>query len=275
MADRARGEVAADDAYTARCRQLEYFPTPPWAGRAIGEALAALDPGAWWCWDPACGEGHLAYGLQPYFARVHATDIHDWTAEVGSCVAAGSLQVGPPLDFLDRAADAVDQADWIVFNPPFGTAAEFVEVALRRARRGVAVLCRSGWLDTGGRYPLFFGDRPCDLELAFFDRVAMSLGGWQPKSTEKGGSTATAYSLFVWFQDVTRPSWIDDLRAMARANLPLALNGTPIAGMTNEGILTLGIPPGTKSRLSWPGDARLWGKRSNADAPLFEGNDHG
>lgn len=265
MADRARGEVPGDSEQQALWRRLEFFPTAPWAARAIGEAIAALDPGRWWCWEPACGEGHMAAGLAGYFERVYATDIHDH---------GGPLQHGPPLDFLSPAADRIDQADWIVTNPPFGKAADFTAAALRRARRGVAMLCRSGWLDTAGRYPMFFGagleGRTCDLELAFFDRVPMSLGKWEPKSTEPGGSSATPYSLFVWFQDVARPTWLDDVHAIARANLPLAVNRgvAPIPGMGGGALLTLGIPPGTKARLTHADDARLWGVKR--DTPLFE-----
>lgn len=272
MADRARGEVEGDDARAALCRRQEYFATPPWAGRALGEWIGRLDPGGaaaelaggLWCWEPACGEGHLAHGLGTcgVFSRVYATDIVDWAAEAeagrGSCIAAGTLQAGPPLDFLSPESDRIDQADWIVFNPPFTLAADFVATALRRARRGVLCLCRSGWLDTAGRHDLFFGvDRPCDLELVFFDRVNMCLGRWEPRSTEKGGSTATAYSGFIWFQPGARPAWLDDVQAAVRATTGA------------HGIVALSIAPGAKQRLTHPADARAWGARKAA--PLFKG----
>jgi hypothetical protein len=250
MADRARGEVAADDALTALYRRLEFFPTPPWAARAGGELIAALDPGLWCAWDPACGEGHLAHGLSAAFYDVRGSDIHDYDRGRGSCARAGQLQ-HHVMDFLSREPEALPPVDWIVMNHPFQMGVEFVETGLRRARRGVAAFCRSGWLDTHGRWPFFFsGPRPCDLEAAFFDRVNLTLGGWQPKSTEKGGSTSTAYSWFVWFQDRARPSWLDDVQAIARA------------ATGEHHIVTRAIPPGTKARLTHPNDARDWGVRA-------------
>jgi hypothetical protein len=42
MASRARGLVAADSAQAALWRALEFFPTPPWAGRAV---LLPIPPG--------------------------------------------------------------------------------------------------------------------------------------------------------------------------------------------------------------------------------------
>ncbi|HEY3694085.1 hypothetical protein [Phenylobacterium sp.] len=228
MAARAPELVEADDSRQALHRKLEYFPTPPWAARAGGELIARLDAGPWQAWEPACGEGHMAHGLADDFARVHASDIHDhgWDG-----------QHGPPLDFLGRDADVFTEADWIVTNPPFGLAAEFVQAGLRRARRGVAVLARTTWFESAERYPLFFGETPLSVFAPFFERVPMALGRWEPK-----GSTATAYAWFVWM----KPSTSRD-------------STTPIVKP---------IPPGTRHRLTRPDDARLFGAK--AGAPLFD-----
>jgi hypothetical protein len=226
MADRARGEVAADSAAMALYRKLGFFPTPPWAARAGGELIARLDPGAWDCWEPACGQGHMAHGLADYFAGVYATDIH---------AHGWSGQSGPAVDFLHPAMDMV-AADWIVTNPPFHLAAAFVEAGLRRARRGVAVLCRLSFLEAGARYPLFFGETPLSVFAPFYERPAMHLGRWDPK-----GSTATGYAWFVWVK--------------------------PETGWDFEGARIAPIPPATRRRLTRPGDALLFGVKG--DAPLF------
>lgn len=236
MADRARGEVAGDDARAALFRQLEYFPTPPWAARAGGELINAIDPPAdgqlWMAWEPACGEGHMAHGLKDYFQPVHATDIHGHD---------GDLRHGPPLDFLSVAADGIDGADWIITNPPFGLAAEFVAAGLRRARRGVAILARTSFLESATRFAMFF-EEPKRLHAfaPFAERVAMTLGAWDPKA-----STATSYAWFVWVQP-------DVAAAAARGPRPEIW---PIA-------------PGTKARLSRTRDAVRFGRRG--EAPLFD-----
>src|SRR5262245_14564477 len=90
---------------------LDYFPTPPWATRALVEHvfpalgirpsdLAGMD-----ALEPACGEGHMAEPLAEYFGRVIATDLHDY--------GYGEA----PVDFLDESTKL--DADWIITNPPF------------------------------------------------------------------------------------------------------------------------------------------------------------
>lgn len=67
-------------------QSLDYFPSPPWWGRALGEALARLElplalPG-WPCAveEPAAGEGHLAHGLADVFDDVMASDVFAYPA---------------------------------------------------------------------------------------------------------------------------------------------------------------------------------------------------
>jgi len=240
MAQHAPAQVAADSERQALHRKLEYFPTPPWAARAGAEVIVRLDPGSWTCWEPACGEGHMAHGLRDHFAVVHASDIHDHGSD---------LQHGPPLDFLSHAADIVDQADWIVTNPPFGKAAEFVEAGLRRARRGVAILARTALLESAARYPLFFGGHPLTAMAPFFERVPMTLGGWDPKA-----STATAYAWFIWMQ----PAAVADMSRTTRR----LIGPDPIV---------IAIAPGARDRLTRADDARLFGAK--VSTPLLDGLD--
>ena len=237
MAAHAPEVVQADDPQTALYRKLNYFPTPPWAARAGGQLIQVLDPGRWLAWEPACGEGHAAFGLKDTGFRVFGTDIHDHGSEWQERV----------VDFLTPEADGVEVPDWIITNPPFALAAEFVEVGLRRARRGVAMLCRMSWLESAGRYPLFFGETPLTVLAPFAERVPMQLGSWDPK-----GSTATGYAWFIWMH-------------------------RPVAFVASERFMALGgsapviipIPPGTRDRLTRPDDARRFGVK--AAAPLFEG----
>lgn len=232
MADRAPAIVEADDAQTALYRKLNYFPTPPWAARAGGELIQRLDPGPWVCWEPACGAGHMAHGLADYFpGGVASSDIHPHG-------------FGAVVDFLGAGGDGWfggEAPEWIVTNPPFDQAAAFVERGLRRARRGVAMLCRRAWYGSAGRFELFHGWRPLSVRAPFFERVPMVLGRWDP-----GASTATDYDWFIWFRAECEPEWISRTREHSRA---LGLKGH----------VEVAIPPGTKARLSRPTDARLFG----------------
>jgi hypothetical protein len=225
MEQRAAASVETDDEQRALYRKLEYFPTPPWAARAGAELISAIDPKAQSIWEPACGEGHILYPLREYFepGKVIGTDIH-------------SYGHGSTYDFLSSVRLPLSGIDWVMTNPPFPKAAEFVSRGLDVADRGVAVLCRMAFLESATRYPLLFqGRHPLTVMAPFIERVPMQLGSWDPQ-----GSTATAYAWFVFSK-------------CGAAAAPIIMP----------------IPPGTRTRLTRPDDAARFGARTSS--PLFDG----
>lgn len=173
---------------------LDYFPTPPWATRALCEhVLIRQELGARTCWEPAAGEGIMADVLQEYFGSVYGTDIHDYGVEYDV------------LDFLSPVD--TPSFDYIITNPPFRLAADFALTALRWANRGVCLLTRSAWLEGGGRYNTLFGRTPPTIVALFSERVAMVKGRWDPKA-----SSATSYAWVVWLKSIpdgpTTLKWI-------------------------------------------------------------------
>lgn len=165
---------------------LDFFPTPPWATRALVHEILAprgwADPGMS-CWDPACGAGHMARPLAEFFNFVRASDIADY--------GYGDRR---DLDFTGERLQWDWQADWIITNPPFVMAQEFLNSAMHLARVGVALLVRLQWLEGVDRYNTIFGAgrRPV-LVCPFAERVAMIEGAYDPDA-----SSATAYAWFVW-----------------------------------------------------------------------------
>lgn len=162
---------------------LDFFPTPPWATRALMAKLyrhVSDDLNAWRVWDPCCGEGHMSAVLTETFGRVLATDIHDYG-------------LGGVRDFLVDEVGPGPHVDWIIMNPPFVRLEAFVAKALRRARRGVAVLCRLQALEGVGRYEGLWSRYRPFMILPFAARVAMRRGVWVVN-----GSTATGYMWVVW-----------------------------------------------------------------------------
>lgn len=211
---------------------LDYFPTPPWAARAGGELIRRLDPAARRCWEPACGEGHMAAGLADYFDELVATDVFDYG-------------FGGVLDFLGEEASAERWRgfDWIVTNPPFVAGADFVRLALQRARRGVGILARAAFLESAERFPLFAQAHVSTdptaaaafaLYAPFAERVPMVKGRWDPDA-----ASATAYAWFFWLK-----------RPFRAAALPIGVAAAQDAGAS----LVQVIPPGTKARLSRSSD---------------------
>ncbi|WP_337186597.1 hypothetical protein [Phenylobacterium sp.] len=201
----------------------DFYPTPPWAARAGGERILALDPRARSAWEPACGAGHMVHGLTDYFAVVHASDA--WPYD-GNRI----------LDFTGPA-DGAPRADWIVTNPPFNQAEAFIRLGWERARRGLALLMKISALESVGRHGLLTCDCPLTMVMPFAERVPMHKGRWEPE-----GSTAAFYAWFVWLKPALRPE-----RFMARTP-----DGGRVAG-------TWPIPPKTRDRLTRPDDAGRFG----------------
>ena len=162
---------------------LDFFPTPPWATRALLRGVLTGDLSTKTAWEPAAGEGHMAEVLRESFGAVIASDVHDYGKgyEVGSFVGEGS-DVAP-----SRAVD------WVVTNPPFNLAGAFFDRADREAREGIALLLRTSWLEGAKRYRTIFRNRAPTTVAVFSERVPMVAGRWDPDA-----SSATSYAWFVW-----------------------------------------------------------------------------
>lgn len=182
---------------------LDFFPTPPWATRAF---LAVLENRGWvepgqTVWEPACGEGHMAEPLREAFARVYASDVHDY----GCGYAAGSFLGDEGLE-LDVARPPF-KPDWIITNPPFNLALPFLRRALEQAEVGVAFLARLAWVESQERFHDVFSWRPPALIAQSVDRIPMLEGRYDPSA-----STTMAYAWFVWLKDAktatTEFNWI-------------------------------------------------------------------
>lgn len=171
---------------------LDFFPTPPWATRALLKHVLGPDPGES-VWEPACGTGDMARPLGEYFGRVYASDVFDYSERFeGQARVTDFLLPWAPPPHFDR-----HPPDWIITNPPFRLAEQFVLRGLEVARIGVAVLVRSAFLEGGQRWRRLYRDRPPTMIAQFVERVPIFKGRLDPK-----GSTATAYCWLVW-----RPHW--------------------------------------------------------------------
>ncbi|RVD21164.1 SAM-dependent methyltransferase [Mesorhizobium sp. M4B.F.Ca.ET.017.02.2.1] len=156
------------------------FPTPPWATRALIEhVIGPENVRGMTCLEPACGQGHMSRPLQEYFGSVQSSDAYHYG-------------FGPVRDFLVYPFEAVSH-DWVITNPPFRLAEEFVDRALTVARMGVAMLARTVFLESVGRYEDLFSSRPPSKFAQFAERVPMVKGRLDRKAT-----TATGYAWFVW-----------------------------------------------------------------------------
>ena len=162
---------------------LDFFPTPPWATRALCEWLKvnvdSIDRHT--VHEPACGRGDMVIPLREYFAAVAASDVHSYGFP--DAIREDFLLPGIPIT----------DADWIITNPPFRLGAQFMARALEIAEIGVAMLVRTAFLESAERHDSLFSRTPPTDILQFVERVPMLKGRLDPK-----GSTATAYCWLVW-----------------------------------------------------------------------------
>jgi hypothetical protein len=126
----------------------------------------------------------MARVLKEYFREVESSDAFEYG-------------YGTQRDFLTYPYEN-NAVDWVITNPPFRLAEEFVLRALRVARRGVAMLARTVFLESVGRYEGIFRDTPPSKFAQFVERVPMVKGRLDIKAT-----TATGYAWFVWEKDKT------------------------------------------------------------------------
>jgi len=161
------------------------FPTPPWATRALIEHVIKHDRvKGQICWEPAANRGYMSRPLQEYFKYVMESDIHDY----------GDRNV---VDFLSTEIDKSNcVVDWVITNPPFNKAQQFIEKAQAVARDGVAMLVRTTFLEGVMRHQTLFMKNPPDIVAQFAERVPMVKGRCDAKA-----STATSYAWLVWYID--------------------------------------------------------------------------
>lgn len=176
---------------------LDDFPTPPWAARALmrhvlpDEAHKSLS-----LLEPACGRGHMAWAMSEYFHAVDPADVFDYG-------------FGRVSDFM-KAPYEIGSYDWVITNPPFKLAEDFILKALAISRRGVAMLTRTVFIESVGRYDHLFSKIPPYRFAQFTERVPMVKG-----RVDKKASTATGYAWIVWHKLEHSPTelvWIPPCR---------------------------------------------------------------
>ena len=160
----------------------------------------------------------MARPLREYFGSVEASDAHDHG-------------FGAAQDFLAYPGSGRSH-DWVITNPPFRLAEQFVDRALSIARVGVAILARTVFLESVGRYQRIFSRRPPSTFAQFSERVPMVKG-----RLDRTASTATGYAWFVWRNPAApepRLTWIPSCRKQLerdedyRAALPGGLVSEPV-----------------------------------------------
>ena len=157
-------------------REKDFYPTPAECTVALLDFLESKQAKINRVWECAAGNGAIANVLESRLVDTVQTDIISGT------------------DFL--YADLPDGVDWIITNPPFSLAEQFIR---RAACFNVpfAFLLKSQFWHSGKRYSLFMERRP---------RFVLPLT-WRPDFTGQGSSLMDVLWC-VWDADISRQETI-------------------------------------------------------------------
>ena len=122
----------------------------------------------------------MAKPLSEYFGNVEARDIANYN-------------YGKVEDFLE--SNLLETWDWIITNPPFKLAEDFILQALEKSKIGCAFLVRTTFIESIGRYERLFSKNPPTKFAQFVERVPMVKG-----RLDRRVSTATGYCWLVWIK---------------------------------------------------------------------------
>jgi len=156
--------------------QFDYYATDPKAGKMLLELENFHN-----ILEPACGEGHLATGLESTGTLVVKSDLID-------------RGVGDVKNFMDYTYWNGD----IITNPPYKYAKSFIEHALKIIPEGrkTAMFLKIQFLEGKARKILFRNYPPRTIYVSS-SRILCAKNGEFEKMI-KGGGSAVAYAWFVW-----------------------------------------------------------------------------
>ena len=137
-------------------------------------------------YDPCCGQGHISDVLKEYFpeAKHYATDLIDRGYGIGG------------INFLENGQRA--KADWIITNPPYSLAKEFISESLLCTNKGVAMFLKIQFLEGQARKD-WFKQTPLKYVYVFSKRQATLRDGilLDPKTGKKWANTM-CLAWFIW-----------------------------------------------------------------------------
>ena len=154
----------------------------------------------------------MAKVLSEYFGKVKAADIHPYG-------------YGGVHDFLATPHET-NGFDWVITNPPFRLAEGFTLLALKLARRGVAIT-RTVFIESVGRYNRLFSINQPSHFAQFTERVPMVKG-----RLDRRASTATGYCWLIWDKESsgsTQVVWIPPCRKTLERKDDYELPAKPVS----------------------------------------------
>lgn len=225
---------------------LDFFPTPPWATRALMEHVIGNRWQEYTAWEPACGEGHMVRPLREYFKTVCESDVHDY---------GGNRIHDFTMSYLPEHWES--QIDWVITNPPFKDAEKFIGRGLEIATVGVAIFVRLAFVEGIGRYNNLFRPHPPSIIAQFTERVPILRG-----RLDKDASSATAYCWIVWRKNQLHPQLQAGQRTIFQWIQPCRRK------LERNADYNTGVPPGSPSPQDTAGQTKQVSEAQNPPPPF-------
>lgn len=191
----AKGTYAGYDKNHKERDALDYYSTPTAEVTNILRTINLPIDEEDLILEPCAGGGHMLQGIVDYLCEedmpvnIVATDIKDR----GCIIDNFTINSGKEYDFFSDSYP-VEEADWIIMNPPYGVIEPFTMKALSIAKKGVLALCRLQFLEGEGRYNKIFSLCPPSEVYVYVDRIACFKNG----NVNEKMASAQAYAWFYW-----------------------------------------------------------------------------
>lgn len=156
--------------------EADFYPTPPECTAALLKRFRFGRN----VWEPACGDGAISRVLTAYGMDVFSTDLRHTGFGVGG---------------VDALRTRPENIDWVVTNPPFNLAADFIR-HLRSLKVPFALLLKATFWHAASRHDLFKETGP----------VAVCPMLWRPAMDPKRGKSATMDFMWTVWTDAPVPT---------------------------------------------------------------------
>jgi len=149
-------------------------------------------------YEPCVGEGHIAKTIKNYYLdkMVYGTDLVDR----GYGDGVFDFINGDVSDLI-KLGVPVNNVDWVITNPPFKFAKEFINKSLNIANKGVVMFLKIQFLESQSRKE-WFKETPLKYVYVFSKRqVVLNNGQKINPKTGKAWASTMCFCWYIWEKD--------------------------------------------------------------------------
>lgn len=164
----------------------DFYPTPDYAVRALFKYINI--PDNVYCWEPSCGKGNISKFLPQ--ERTLSTDLIKRNYGIGG------------IDFLKvKQSPFGDKPFWIITNPPYNIADDYVRHAFKLGAEKIILLLRYAYCEGSRRSDIMDSGR-VEKVFLFKERVTMFPDNIPEEEIKKRGSSQYPHAWFIFNKEI-------------------------------------------------------------------------